>query len=778
MRYTTSKRAISLVLCLLMVLSVISVGIVSVSAETITKANAFSGAMWVDTQADEITDETDVTALVKWFDRGDGNYRLYLPSGLDMSAVPVYHSYSSFKINGTTINSGDTYAFADSTTYTISGSVSGSLKVYQSANVYTMYMTGSSSLPYETSEALYHKDLVERKGGNLYTADANGEIAVKDTVSKIKGRGNSSWEASYKLYGKYAYNLTTNTKTKSITGGDVKTKKFSMLANNADEAMMRNLIIYSLADKIGLDYSPTLRVYDVYDNGMYHGTYTVCEKVEVGSSGLLSGITSLDDANEEVNSNWENEAQKTNGKSSTSAGFYKYVDTPDPEDITGGYLLEFELSERFDNEISGFVSSKGQPVVVKYPEFATKNEVLYIMDLFNKAEAAVYSKNADINEIAKYIDVESFAKMYLIQEMSKNIDAAVTSFYIYKESDLTGDGRLHASPVWDYDWTLGQYNMDRPVTSGGTGSLLSTSGWTTRYRCIDNKTSKGNNFQAQLCACEEYWDVVQGVWYTNFADNASAYVFDDSTDTLENSDAIISEYYAMMKDTIKCNESRWGFISKDLSASWGSYDTGDTKEDVVNYLNDWMFDRLAWLGTNIGTKPTPAAPQLTVTVSDGADGTAQAPAEIGDDVTINVSAIADLDTDLTLTVNGEKVKLDKDGNFTVEVPQNEVTEISYTATAKMVNTVSTYEDGIATTSGTFYVVRNNPYGDANLDGVIEITDATEIMKYRVKLVDFTDAQLITADANGDGIVTLMDATQIQRYLAELSCSDLIGTYPQ
>lgn len=748
----------------------------------VTKATAYKEALWVDTQADEITDETDITALVKWYERDSSTFRLYLPSGMDVSAVPVYHSYSSLAIDGVSITPGDTVAFADGQEYAISGDVTGTLKVYQSANVYTMYMTGDNSLPIETSTAIVHKDQVERKGGNIYTADATGAIAIQDTISKIKGRGNSSWEASQRLYGKYAYNLTTNTKTKALVGGDVKTKKYSMLANNADESMMRNLVIYNLADAIGLDYTPTIRVYDVYDNGNYHGTYTVCEKVEVGSSGLLSGITSLDDDNADVNPDIEDAEQMTNGKSSTSAGFYKYVDSPDPADITGGYLLEFELSERFDNEISGFVSSKGQPVVVKYPEYATKNEVLYIMDLFNKAESAVYASDADINEISKYIDVESFAKMYLIQEMSKNIDAAVTSFYIYKESDLTGDGRLHASPVWDYDWTCGQFDDTRPVT-GGTGDLLDSTGWTTRYRCIDNSTSKGNNLQAQLCACPEYWDVVQGVWYTNFADKASQVVFDDSTDTLEASDALISQYYAMMADTIKCNESRWGFISKDLTESWHSYDTGETPVEVVNYLNDWLYDRITWIGANIGTEPTPVAPQLTVTAADAKGtlaeaGTADAPVEVNADVVINLSAVADVATDVTLTVNGEKVKLNADNSYTVALEEGVATEIAYTATAKNVTTVSTATDAIATVSGTYYVTKNTPeliYGDADLDGVVSVLDATLIQQYCALLANLSDLQLTTADASGNGLVNVMDATHIQRYVAELSCSAYVGT---
>lgn len=741
-------------------------------AEARTKANAFADALWVDTLSATVTDDADLTGLVKWYEKAPGEYYLYLPSGMDLTAVPVYFSYSALSIGGVEFESGETLDLSVDTEYSVIGDVEGTLYIMQSSNVYTMYMTGNTSLPDATSTAIVHKDMVERKGGNIYTTDETGALVVQDTVSKIKGRGNSSWEASQRLYGKYAFNLTTSTKTKDITGGDVKTKKFSMLANNADEAMMRNLVAYSLADAIGLDYTPQLRIYDFYDNGNYLGTYTVCEKVEVGSSGLLSGITSLDDANEEVNPNWEDEEQMTNGLDSKEPGFYKYVDTPDPEDITGGYLLEFELSERFDNEVSGFVSNEGQPVVVKYPEFATKNEVLYIMDLFNKAEAAIYDDNADINEIAKYIDVESFAKMYIIQEISKNIDAAQTSFYIYKESDLTGDGKLHASPVWDYDWTLGGYSWDRDVAAGEP-SLKKATGWTTRYRYIDNNTSKDVNFQAKLCACPEYWDLVQSVWATNAADTVATYTSDDITAA----DSVIANLYAQMKDSAAMNESRWGFIEKDLTVSWGSTDTGETYYDVVAYLNDWLSDRTAWIGANIGANDA-ATPTLNVVLKDEAgavaEGTVDAPATVVSDVTINIDTDAAV---IDFTVNGEAVEA-VDGKYTIPVAEDGVTEVTYSVTVKDYSIASTDVASEVTVTGTYYVTKATIAllrGDADLDGAISILDATKIQMYCAAIEELSDTQLLTADANANGTVSIMDATHIQRYIAELSCSANVGT---
>lgn len=58
-------------------------------------------------------------------------------------------------------------------------------------------------------------------------------------------------------------------------------------------------------------------------------------------------------------------------------------------------------------------------------------------------------------------------------------------------------------------------------------------------------------------------------------------------------------------------------------------------------------------------------------------------------------------------------------------------------------------------------------GDVNLDGAVDITDATQIQLYAAGLADFSDVQLAAADVSRDGAVDVTDATQIQLYAAGL-----------
>ena len=53
-------------------------------------------------------------------------------------------------------------------------------------------------------------------------------------------------------------------------------------------------------------------------------------------------------------------------------------------------------------------------------------------------------------------------------------------------------------------------------------------------------------------------------------------------------------------------------------------------------------------------------------------------------------------------------------------------------------------------------------GDVNLDGVISVTDATDILKYNVDLITFTDEQKALADFDQNGTINVSDASEIQR----------------
>ena len=114
------------------------------------------------------------------------------------------------------------------------------------------------------------------------------------------------------------------------------------------------------------------------------------------------------------------------------------------------------MPARFGDELCGFVTSNEQPVTLKSPEFATKAEVDYISAYVDAALRALSDPsgvNAEGKHYSEYFDVASLVNIYILQEYAMNYDAAMTSFYIYKQA---GDEKLYCSPIWDLDSAFGR----------------------------------------------------------------------------------------------------------------------------------------------------------------------------------------------------------------------------------------------------------------------------------------------------------------------------------
>ena len=77
-------------------------------------------------------------------------------------------------------------------------------------------------------------------------------------------------------------------------------------------------------------------------------------------------------------------------------------------------------------------------------------------------------------------------------------------------------------------------------------------------------------------------------------------------------------------------------------------------------------------------------------------------------------------------------------------------------------------DGSGKSDSKTFNVRNTSFeiGDTNCDGIISISDVTDIQRHLAELIQFNDEQLALADTDGNGVINIADATRLQMYLAE------------
>ncbi|MBQ5970228.1 MAG: CotH kinase family protein [Clostridia bacterium] len=395
---------------------------------------------------------SDKTVIKAWYNKNDGSYDLFLPADADASALKVnFTGGDTLTVGDVTLHDGDvTDAFAADESYAVSvGENSFTVKCYQSANIPSVYIqTESGSLDYIHANK-------ENKEKAVITTVENGEIDLDGAALKqMKGRGNATWGLSKK-----PYNIKFDKKTKLL--GMPKAKKWTLLASYLDSSLLRNPTAWEMANLLGLAFSSEYRHVDLYVNGAYLGNYILCESVEIGSDRV--DIHDLSKDNESANPDVDIESLPASGtgadgavQSASVKGSRKWVSLPnEPENVTGGYLLECEFGERYNNEISGFVSNAGQCVVVKEPEYASEAEVAYVSAFWNAAEAALLSPtgyNAEGKHYSEYFDVPMLAKMYLLEEFAIDVDAGQSSCYFYLDRDAD---KFVASPVWDFDHAMG-----------------------------------------------------------------------------------------------------------------------------------------------------------------------------------------------------------------------------------------------------------------------------------------------------------------------------------
>lgn len=411
---------------------------------------------------------TDIDYVNWWYSEWDDCRYIFLPATADRNDLIISYSDENIELslNGNKITSGSSTSIlgdADEFDIKANGVDCGKLKVMQS-NLGCIYLS-TSSVGLDTLDN--NRDMTET--GSALMLDAGGAVEYSGKLEKIKSHGNSSWDYSKKK----SYNIKLPKKEDLYGMG--KAKKWALISNYLDHSMLRNKVTSEISRIGGMEYVMDSVFIDLYADGSYRGTYQLTERVQVHKQRV--NIRDLEEETEKVNKKeLDGYDQILEGISENSAdqyvaNSYKYYDIPnDPADITGGYLLQFQLPGRYGYKAqSGFITSRGQAVEIDGPEYASKQQVLYIRNFVQEMEDAIYSEtgyNSKGKHYSDYLDIDSLITAYLVQEISMNIDATNTSFYFYKDSDLTGDGKIHFGPAWDFDFAYGSFPTIRQNSQG------------------------------------------------------------------------------------------------------------------------------------------------------------------------------------------------------------------------------------------------------------------------------------------------------------------------
>lgn len=581
------KRILASILIVLLMMSTaaVSVGAVEDNAVSVSDGTTISFDTTQALYAHGVLNSADTEAWQSWQSEHTTNLKetnssvkyFFLPVSADNSKADIYNAYSEpVTVNGTEIAAGETAQInyevgksysvtADNKTYT--------LKFMKSNAEAGIYINNSDADGNGTNLMTYlNKDKSRSAAATGAIVEPDGSID-NTSIKKIKGRGNTTWTMPKK-----SYNITYSDNV-SIAGMS-KGKKYSILANYQDDSLSRNRFLYDLSDAVGMPYASDSRYVDFYVNGFYWGSYQMCEKIEVGKNSLINDIDDEAYLNEDGTVNTD----------------FPFVCEIDPNATDGD-----------DYYVTCADSIK---VTIKSPELnegdTGYNEVkAYVKKKFNNFYFAV-SGYKDISEIA---DVDSVAKLYLINEIGKNWDSGVSSLFFTWKQDENGTYKFFGSPVWDYDNSLGNAKgVSEELQSMLVDDYEEYTGWWCKY-----KFSYDGSYNLIACISKNDYilNAIPQIWFDDFVPALNDFFGKTDNGIMKS----YKQYYSLIADSAEMNyQSGWAlktsnsWIADHTKLTTAEYDSDTHKmmttakktynnnfNGMFDYAVEWMQGRTAWL---------------------------------------------------------------------------------------------------------------------------------------------------------------------------------------
>ena len=366
------------------------------------------------------------------------------------------------------------------------GEYLGSVTFIRSENIPTLYIdVASGSMDY------IHEDLDHSEGGSIRVYQADGSQDYSGRIKSIGGRGQSTWAAAKK-----PYSITLSAGADLLEMG--RAEKWILLANAYDSSHLRNKLVLEASAEVGPPYTPECRWVDLYLNGEYAGLYLLTERNEVNS-------------------------QRVNISKS------------------GSFLVSKDWEARFiERNRIYFTTDSHAALRVLYSDISMEE----LKKAWQSAENAILSEDG-IDPVTgkswqELIDIDSWARRFLIEEVFANIDGGIRSQAFFRDG---ADGKICAGPVWDYDLAFG--NTFAWAMPSPSMAFVSIEGiW-------------GSGWYAALYRKEEFYSRLTEIYEKEFRPVLDSIV-----------DERIDRYAEEISAAAAMNRLRWGTGDAALEAKW------------------------------------------------------------------------------------------------------------------------------------------------------------------------------------------------------------------
>ena len=405
--------------------------------------------------------------------------------------------------------------------------------------------------------------------GNLTLDNSNYYMSMK-------GRGNSSW-----IMPKKPYNLTIYKEDKKADPADkiarfysdkkkaklipgVEKKKWTLVANYLDSSLLRNKIAFDLAENLGIGLKT--RFVDVWMNGEYLGNYLLTPRKDF--YGTDEGYVLDNDHIEE-----DVVTQFPFPNIAEMPAKHNVINVEDIGDDAFAYDTETE---------DGAAAATAE--IERY---------------FTEAWNTVLNKKSE--DYQKYFDLDSWAKMYLMFEVSKTYDCYAGNILMHRDGTSESD-KLIAGPVWDYDVSFGR-TLHKFIVGVTEPMQLNAEGW--------------YNDSVGMVAVDKPYSILQGLgMHESFMKrvaeiyNEYKWAFEDTVNNVDAQREFLRASANMNNDLWATNHIGGEFtIAPNTMSALGTgkyrlnYEITYNWDNYVNNLKEFCGKRVMWLSDHLYAEP-------------------------------------------------------------------------------------------------------------------------------------------------------------------------------
>lgn len=367
----------------------------------------------------------------------------------------------------------------------------------------------------------------------------------------IEFRGSTSQSFPKKPYG---FELQDNAGEELEVSllGMPKESDWTFNATYNDKTLMRDGLTYILAGSF-MEYAPRVRYTELMINGQYQGIYLLIEKIKRGKNRVnIAKMKNTDNSGDALTGGYIIKIDKETGSNSGEGWTSHHAPFPDAWQRTF-FQYEYPKNKNITAEQKNYIS----------------NHVTMIENVLAGTDFA----NPE-SGYRKYIDTRSLMDYIIVNELTKNPDAYRLSTFFYKQRDSEG-GKIKFGPVWDYNLALG--NVDYCTQGDPEGLVIEEfnkvcpgDGWVIPFWW--NRVLEDSTFYRDL---KLRWKELRN----NQLSDLKIFGTVDSLAMLV--------YQAKDRNFIK-----WPVLGEYV---WPNYFVGQTYDEEIVFLSDWLEKRLAYL---------------------------------------------------------------------------------------------------------------------------------------------------------------------------------------